>query len=107
MTLRTNRNKNTNDTAVITTVALNTSTAVTLVASNAAIIFLDVNNNNSSHGFWVRLYPAATDNIKQGIFITNKNADRPFWEMSPDNMYTGEISAIADTDTPTAYITEY
>lgn len=101
------RSINKNDTAVTTQVALNNSTAVTISAADPTRIFFHVNNDNASHAFWVRLYPAATDNIKQGIFVSSKSGLKSFWEMMEDNIYTGEISAIAVTDSPTAYVTEY
>lgn len=102
------RNINVNDTAVVSApIALNTTTSVKISDANTARTVFDVNNNNASHGWWLKLQAAGIDNVKKGIYITNKNGSRPFWSMPRDNIYTGEISAIADTDTPEAFVTEY
>ena len=108
MVIRIGRNRNTNDVAVTAQVTLNSTTAVVVQAANEKRIFFGVNNNSASDGFWVRLYPAATDNIKQGIFLSGNSQNGPIeWEMPNDNTYTGEISAIADNTGVTAYVTEY
>ncbi len=107
MSHQTGRNANTSTEAVTASVTLNTTTAVTIATVNEDRIHFEVNNNGSALGFWVRLYPAAQDDLKHGIWITPKTGSRPFWEMPNDNIYTGEISAIAEMDSPTAYTTEY
>lgn len=101
------RSTNTNDTSNVVSITLNSSTAVTLSAANAERVFFRADNNNATKAYWVRLYPAATDNTKHGIYVSSKTGHNPWWEMLADNPYTGEISAIADTDSPTAYVTEY
>ena len=101
------RNANKNDTAEVVTVALNSTTATVVSAANTDRLFFHVNNNSANFGFWVRLYPAATDNIKQGVYLSAKTGTPVSWEMALDNVYTGEISAIAATDSPVAYVTEY
>ena len=98
---------NSNTESEVTAVTLNTTTAVTLVPINDRRIMFEVNNNNASHAFWLRFYPAAQDNLKQGIYISSKAWNRTFYTMPVDNIYTGEISAISETDSPIAYITEY
>ena len=98
---------NTNSDAVVSSVALNNTTAVVLLAADIERLFFEINNNDSTKDFWVRFYPAATDNIKQGIFITSKTGSRTSFQMLRATMYTGEISAIADTDSPTAFITSF
>lgn len=107
MTKRIESTRNTNDEATITTTILNTTTAVKIADANPKRLFFHVNNNDSAHAFWVRLYPAAQDNIKQGFFISSKVGIKNWWEMQVDNDYIGEISAISVTDTPIAYVTEY
>jgi len=98
---------NFNDEATVASVTLNSTTAVTVLAANQKRIYFDVNNDDSANGFWLRFYPASQDDIKHGIFITGKIGRRPFFEMKRDNIYTGEISAIAVTDAPTAYTTTF
>ena len=107
MARRTGRNRNTNTDAVTTSVSLNSSTATTIQAENLNRMFFNVNNNNGTQAFWVRLYPAAQDNTKHGIFVSARTGSTSSWEMPSDNIYTGEISAIADNDSPIAYVTEY
>ncbi len=102
------RNRNTNDNADVSgAIALNSSTATTVSSANDERIFFHVDNDNAANGFWVRLYPAAQDNLKQGIFVTGKTGNRSFWDMPIDNIYTGEISAISVAANPDAYVTEY
>ena len=101
------RNLNTTDTAVSDIIGLSNTVAVTIQAANNDRIFFHVNNDNASHAFWLRLYPAAQDNIKQGIYISSKAGTTTSWEMPSDQIYRGEISAIAVTDSPDAYVTEY
>ena len=101
------RNRNTTDFADSNSVQLNSSTAVTIQAANADRIAFHVNNDSSTFGFWVRYYPAAQDNTKQGFWVSGKNGLRNWHEMIADNIYTGEISAIAIGDNPTAYTVEY
>jgi len=105
---RIERRANTTDEAIIGSgITLNTSTSVKIADANADRLFFDVNNDDASQGFWVKLQAASVDDDKKGIFITSKTGARPFWCMPVDNIYTGEISAIAVAATPTAYITEY
>ena len=108
MTVKIGRNRNTNDEANVQSgIGLNSTTAVTIQAVNVERIFWHVDNDNAANAFWVRLYPAAQDDLKRGIFVSGRNGARPFWTMPPDEKYTGEISAIADTAAPTAFTTEY
>jgi len=107
MTKRIGKNRNTNDQSSSNEVSLNSSTAVTISGEDLRRVMIDVNNNDNAQGFWLRLYPASQDNTKHGIFITSKNGSRPFWTMPSGDIYTGEISAIADGGAPTAYVTEY
>ena len=61
---------------------------------------------------YIRYYPAAQDNIKQGRDVLtrktlgNTNLFRPLHEMLADNIYDGEISAIALSGTVNLLITE-
>lgn len=108
MAKRIGRTKNVNDESDTSSgIALNATTAVTIQAANNERIFFHVDNDNSANAFWVRLYPAAQDDLKRGIFVSGKIGARPFWTMPSDEKYLGEISAIADTDSPFAFVTEY
>lgn len=97
------RNRNENDTAdVSSTIALNPTTSTTIISTNTARIYF-IFNNPSNKDVWLKLQAASVDNDKKGIPV----AKGDFWEMPPDNIYDGEISAIADVDAPDVYYTEY
>lgn len=101
-------NTNVTDTATIKNpISLNASTSTTISSADSARIFFNVNNNDSTKGFWVKLQAASVDNVKKGIYITSKIGSNPAWEMPSLNIYTGEICAIAEVDSPDAYVTEY
>ena len=102
------RNRNRNDEASVNDgITLNSTTSTVIAAANPDRIAFHVNNNFSDKACWVKLQPAATDNDKKGIFLNEKEKGRTDWSMTPDNVYTGEISAIADSGSPVVYITEY
>lgn len=91
-----------NDTAVTTSVTLNSTTATTVsVANENRIGFYASNNDNQD--ILLKFQPASVDNLKIGIPILRKGV---VYEMPPEK-YRGEISAIAITGTPTIFITEY
>jgi len=97
------RTRNENDTVDISsTIALNASTSTTITSSNTARIYF-IFHNPSNKNVWLKLQAASVDNDKKGIFVEKGG----FWEMPPDNIYNGEISAIADVDAPGVYYTEY
>jgi len=108
------RNRNTTDTATSSPVALNSSTAVKLADANPNRIFFNVtiNGGSSDERIFIKLQAASIDNVKTGIWIGRSlDEDGSYfkvdWEMSPDNIYTGEISAIMDSGSHTVHFTEY
>lgn len=104
MVQKIHRQVNFNDTAFISSaIMVNSTTSVTVRPANQGRIFFCVNNNNSANGVWIKLQAASVDDDKKGIFIPARES----WPMPVDNIYTGEISAIADTDNPDVYVTEY
>ena len=110
MPLNKGRNTNTNDVATIPAgIVLNATTTVIIAAANPDRISFFVDNNSSVKQVWVKLQPASTDNDKKGIFLSARNdlGGSTQWSMDTDNIYTGEISAIADSGNPIVYITEY
>jgi len=84
-------------------IAMNVSTSVLLKAANTERIFLEINNDNSNQGAWVKLQATSEDNDQKGIFIGAKSS----WTMPSNAIYTGEICGIADADNPDLYVTEY
>lgn len=106
MALFRQRNTNTNTLATLSdAISLNSSTSTKIVDScdgNGCRIFFGLTNNSNSD-IWLKLQAATTDNDKKGIFVPKKS----YWEMPPDNIYSGEISAIADFGTPDVYYTQY
>ena len=108
MVLRINRNRNTNDTVTISdAIALNSSTSIKIADANPNRIFIHVHNDNGSEKVWVKLQAASVDNDKKGIWLNSKGLMPQFWTMPVDNVYTGEICAIADSGSPSIYVTEY
>ena len=108
------RNKNTNDTAISTIITINSATATTLVSANPDRLYLEIClfPGTTSIDAFIRMYAAATDNIKQGTVLTrrilgNDNLFRPAWIMQPDNIITDEFSAISLSGTFDLLITEY
>lgn len=60
-------------------------------------------SNPSNKEVWLKLQPTATDDDKKGIHMPPQS----YWEMPTDNIYKGEISAIAKSGSPDVYVTEY
>ncbi len=103
MALTVRRNRNENDTADISSaITLNPTTTTTIISANTARIYFTF-NNPSNKNVWLKLQAASVDNDKKGIFVEKGDP----WVMPPDNIYDGEISAIADVDAPDVYYTEY
>lgn len=101
-------NLNKNDVAVqVFGYEVNSSMATTISIVNLERIFFHVANNFADKAIWVRLYPAAQDNIKRGIFLNGKEQGRTDWDMPSGAIYTGEISVVAEEDTHDIYVTEY
>lgn len=103
MTRKIGRTRNFNDTAIVSpAISLNSTTSTKIADSDENRIFFAI-VNDTSRDVWLKLQAAAVDNILKGILL-HKNS---YWEMSPDNIYTGEISAISVTGTPDVFVTEY
>lgn len=109
------RSVNFNDTAVVTTVSINSVTATKLVDANPERMFLNIALSNvdvNNISVFIRLFAALTNNNKEGMPIGvfrmgNNNIYKIDWTMPPDNVYTGEVSAITTLGTTTLNITEY
>ena len=102
------RVKNYSLTAIINLGVQVTSGATVKIAdANPERKFFHVHANGDSKPVWIKLQSAGTDNEKKGIWIERKAGVNPFWEMPPDNIYTGEISAIADSVSVDVFVTEY
>ena len=109
MAINSNRLRNLADTTSQTSVTLSSSTSTKI--SDALTDGLQTQqrsyfrvDNDTNHDIYIKLQAASVDNIALGILVKGKGG---FWEMNPDSIYTGEISAIAATDSPTIFITEY
>jgi len=60
-------------------------------------------SNPSNKAVWIKFQAASVDNNKQGVLLFGRSN----YEMPTNDKYIGEVSAIADSGTPTVYITEY
>jgi len=96
------RNTNVNDTATIDTVALNSTTSVKVADALAGRIYLSVSNEGPGTIF-VKLQAASVDDTKKGEIVESGET----WWMTPDNIYTGEVSAIGKNTSPSVHVTEY
>lgn len=100
-------NLNFNDDAtVIDAQQLNKDNAIKILDANSKRFAVRINNNDENFGVWIRLMPATEDNTeKKGDFLVKKGGT-PF-VMDGVSIYRGEISAIAEGDSPDVYVTEY
>lgn len=97
------RNTNTADVAALSAaIALDSSTSVKVADANSTRINFSISNDATAN-VWLKFQAASVDNDKKGIFLPCGG----FYEMPTDNIYTGEISAIADSGTPAVNVTEY
>ena len=100
------RNRNSSTEADIPDgITLNSSTPTTVAAKPEKTdprIFFAI-SNTSDNDMWLLLRAASIGNDKKGIFVPRNS----YWEMPVDNIYDGEISAIAVTGTPQVFITQY
>lgn len=88
------KNINSVDSSNSSTVSVGSSTAVTLLAAQAADdpIWSEVNvTNNGIRGLWVRKRAASSDNLKDGIRIP---PGQTYQVIKNSENYTGEISGI-------------
>jgi len=102
MTRKIGRTRNFNDEATITSVTLNSSTSTTISIVNISRIYFFV-QNDSRVDLYIKLQEASVDDDKKGIKLSAGDA----WEMLADNIYKGEISAIADIAPADVIVTEY
>jgi len=89
-------------TATISQVALNATTSTTIKAASTNFVAVHI-SNESTVDIWVKFQAASIDNGKKGIFLERGG----YYEMPTGQRYTGEISAIADSGTPTINVTVY
>jgi len=106
-------NVNCNDVARVETYEINSVTATAIAVSNLRRIVFSacLDSDTTSVDVFIRLYPAAADNLKRGEVLTrdtfgNSSLFRPSWTM-PLNFYSGEISAISQSGLVTIHVTEY
>lgn len=88
-------------------IQLNATTSTELLPRNPNRIFFQVNNNDGIQAAWIKLQAADVDDDKKGIFLHKAIQSGSEWSMPADNIYTGAISAIADSGNPVVFVTEY
>lgn len=102
------RNRNTNEAANVNAgIVVNAVTSTKILDANPNRVALHINNNAGIRPCWIKLQDTDTDDIKKGIFLAASNKGISQWDMSPDNIYTGEICAMSDSGTEIIYATEY
>ena len=103
MSLVIGRNRNTNNEATLSdAITLNSSTSIKILDSDTKRIYTGI-SNIGNQDVWLKLQAASVDNEKKGIFIPS----RSFYELPPDNVYTGEISAITMVGAGKIFITNF
>lgn len=95
------RNININDDPTIALVSLNSSTSTIVAAGNPDRMKFAV-SNLSNKDIFLKEQAASVDDDKKGHLIRSMG----YWEMIPDNVYTGEFSAIAKSGTAQISYTE-
>lgn len=111
---RVGRNPNISSGVDHSIVTVNSVTATTLVTERPLRITFSacLAPGLTNVDVYIRYYPAATDNIKQGRdtlirdTMGNTNLFKPLHEMLTDNIYDGEISAISLSGTVDILVTE-
>ncbi len=98
---------NSNDTAILTRVTLNSTTSTTLstakIGPNKRPTRIDFEVTNlGSNLVWIKRQAASVDNDKKGTPLYRRGT----YTMSR-NIYKGEISAQADSGNPEVAINEY
>lgn len=113
MTKKVGNNRNFQDTSVTTTVTVNSLTATVLAPANPDRLWvrISLDSGTLNQEVFVREYPAATDNNKAGELLireisSNHSLFKPCYYTFADNVYTGEISGIADAGTFNVHVTE-
>lgn len=108
MNKRIGANTNVNDTSNVKDgITLNSTTSIKISDANDKRIHFTVNNNSSTKAVWIKLQPATEDNKMKGIFLERRQFPDSRWPMPEKAIYTGEISAIAESGNPIVYVTEY
>ncbi len=102
MTNKIGRTRNWNDSVSTTVVALNSTTATKIADTNNSRISFKVNNNDNQL-VYIKYQAASVDDDKEGDELPAKSSIK----MDVDNIYRGEISAIANSGTPDVTILEY
>jgi len=81
-------------------VAVGSATSVKILDENQDRLYITV--APKTRDIWLKFQAASVDNDKKGIPILRDE----IYEFPADFKYTGEISAITDTDTANVYVTE-
>ena len=97
-----NPSRATSDTSTRDLVLLDATTAVTILAANTDRIGFAL-TNFTANDIWIRFTPFDADNAKDGMCLP-KMSVRVFDSV---NMYTGEVSAIANTNGPSISVMEW
>lgn len=104
----TGRNRNTNDGAAVSEpISVGSVASTVLAGANPERMYFHAGVIGQIAPVFIKLQEAGTDNDKKGIFLGGINRSESSWEMPPDNIYTGEISAIADSGDVDVCVTEY
>ena len=115
MTIMIGRTSNKNDTATLSdAININATTSTKIADANdkRTCITICLECGTGDACIYIKLQAASIDNDKKGIILfrvlsEDGSTATLTWEMKADNIYTGEISAIAEAGTHNLYVTEY
>lgn len=91
-------------------IVLNNTTSTKIADANPNRMFFHVSIDGitGNNAIWIKLQAPGIDAHKKGIWIGKQAIIFKLdWEMPSDNVYIGEISAIADSGSPEVFVTEY
>ncbi len=83
-------------------IELNSSTSTSIVAANEERVYFSF-SNPSNQDVWLKLQAASVDDEKKGIWVPNGET----WRMPTFAVYVGDISAIANVNSPDVTFTEF
>lgn len=115
MTFKLGRTRNVSDTVVTNTYTINSTTATKIADVNDRRVYFSATlaPGNDDIDVIIRYYPAAQDNTKHGTDVltryraSNDNRFHLRHVMTPDTIYTGEISAICQSGSVDIFVTEF
>ena len=89
-----------------------TSVKISSATDKREYFYVCLSGGRNTVKVFIKLQAASVDNDKKGIWIGRELDEdgsfvQPYWQMPESIHYPGEICAIAESGSPTIYVTEY